>query len=387
MRMAAQHAGRVAAESARAPLPGKARSAHARDAWDREADHSVKVAVADRAVSAAGGSSRAEGSHHYFKPRPAGRLPSFIQAKLKVGAINDPLEQEADRVADQVMRMPAPEIAPASAPLQISRKCTACESEEEKLHRKEAGTAQTVPAEAPASVHEVLSSPGQPLDASTRAYFEPRFGRDLSGVRIHSGTLATASAQEVNAKAYTVGQDIVSGAGGFAPGTCEGKRLLAHELTHVAQQCDVGQNPSDRSRERLALPNVVRRQAIDLPPSSEEVATKFSSTEHDTICLKPFQVRTWGQDTCCSHYGFWDNDAVDKRTGKKGVACNKWPLFLALHANAYGFGGVASCPVGFLGNIAEIRNGKNLLRVYCVDVREDEKNIIEINPRVCTKYL
>ncbi len=157
-----------------------------------------------------------------------------IQAKLKVGAVNDPLEHEADRVAEQVMRMPAPDVAMSSAPPQVSRKCDACE-EEEKLQKKEAGP-QAATGEAPASMDEVLGSPGQPLDAATRAYFEPRFGHDFSQVRVHTGPAAGQSARHVNAYAYTVGRNMVFDAGRFAPGTQEGRRLIAHELTHVVQQ-------------------------------------------------------------------------------------------------------------------------------------------------------
>jgi hypothetical protein len=85
-------------------------------------------------------------------------------------------------------------------------------------------------------VHEVLRSPGQPLDANTRAFMEPRFGHDFSRVRVHSDASAAESARAVNALAYTVGQDIVFEAGRYAPGASEGRRLLAHELTHVVQQ-------------------------------------------------------------------------------------------------------------------------------------------------------
>lgn len=166
-----------------------------------------------------------------LSPAPAPRLP--IQAKLKVGAVNDPLEHEADRVADQVMRMAVPGVAPTSAPPQVSRKCAECE-EEEKLQRQEAGP-QPAAGEAPGIVHEVLRSPGQPLDPATRTYFEPRFGHNFSGVRVHTGTLAEQSARAVNANAYTLGHNIVFSAGRFAPGTHEGRRLIAHELTHVAQ--------------------------------------------------------------------------------------------------------------------------------------------------------
>jgi uncharacterized protein DUF4157 len=90
--------------------------------------------------------------------------------------------------------------------------------------------------EAPPSVHAALRSPGEPLDAATRAYFEPRFGRDFSGVRVHADAAAAQSARDVNAHAYTVGQNIAFDSGRFAPGSQAGRRLLAHELAHVAQQ-------------------------------------------------------------------------------------------------------------------------------------------------------
>ena len=80
------------------------------------------------------------------------------------------------------------------------------------------------------------SSTGVPLDAGTRAFFEPRFGRDFSAVRVHAGVSAAASARAVSADAYTVGRDIVFREGAFEPGADRGRRLLAHELTHVVQQ-------------------------------------------------------------------------------------------------------------------------------------------------------
>jgi hypothetical protein len=88
----------------------------------------------------------------------------------------------------------------------------------------------------PPIVHEVLSSSGQPLDVSARTFMESRFGHDFSGVRVHTGERAAESARSVNALAYTVGRDVVFGTGQYSPGTMVGKRLLAHELTHVVQQ-------------------------------------------------------------------------------------------------------------------------------------------------------
>ncbi|WP_298734430.1 DUF4157 domain-containing protein [uncultured Chitinophaga sp.] len=95
---------------------------------------------------------------------------------------------------------------------------------------------EAAPGIAPPVVHEVLNTPGQPLDAGTRAVMEPHFGHDFGHVRIHTGDSAAASARAVNAQAYTVGRDIVFGEGGYAPGQPGGQELLAHELTHVVQQ-------------------------------------------------------------------------------------------------------------------------------------------------------
>ena len=87
----------------------------------------------------------------------------------------------------------------------------------------------------PQIVHEVLRSSGQPLETATRAFFEPRFGHDFSHVRVHTDSKASESARAVNALAYTVGRDVVFEAGQFAPHTNAGRRLMAHELTHVVQ--------------------------------------------------------------------------------------------------------------------------------------------------------
>ena len=92
----------------------------------------------------------------------------------------------------------------------------------------------------PPIVNNVLGSSGQPLDRSTRAFMEPRFGHDFSRVRVHTNSSASESARAVNALAYTVGQDVVFAAGLYAPETSAGRTLLAHELAHVVQQQNLG---------------------------------------------------------------------------------------------------------------------------------------------------
>jgi hypothetical protein len=153
-----------------------------------------------------------------FSAIPVSRASGSLQPKLEVGAVNDPLEREADRIADRVTRMPDSSRAESKAPTKAS---------------SSAGLSH---AEAPSTVHEALRSTSRPLDPDVRAFMEPRFGHDFSQVRLHSGTAAAESARTLNAHAYTVGDDIVFGSGKLAPATKDGSRLLAHELTHVVQQ-------------------------------------------------------------------------------------------------------------------------------------------------------
>lgn len=118
----------------------------------------------------------------------------------------------------------------------LTGECAECRNKRLSLQRRSTNGAE--PAAVPPIVHEVLRSPGQPLDSATRAFMEPRFGHNFSRVRVHTDAKAAESARAVNALAYTVGRDVVFGAGQYAPGTSEGQRLLAHELTHTSQQMD-----------------------------------------------------------------------------------------------------------------------------------------------------
>jgi outer membrane protein OmpA-like peptidoglycan-associated protein len=118
--------------------------------------------------------------------------------------------------------------------------CEECRKKREGVLQRRAATSNE-PTTAPPIVSEVLRSPGQPLDAGTRTFMEPRFGHDFSRVRVHTDAQAAESARAVNALAYTVGRDVVFNTGHYAPGTTAGRRLLAHELTHTIQQA---QEPS-----------------------------------------------------------------------------------------------------------------------------------------------
>jgi len=161
----------------------------------------------------------------------------FIQAKLAISNPDDPEEREADDVSNTIMRKAAG--TPAASPCSCSEgeeQCDECQQKQSTPVIQRRASSPAASPHIPAIMNDVLRSPGRPLDSVTRAFFEPRFGRDFSDVRIHTGADASASAQAIRAKAYTVGRNIVFSAGEFGPESLQGRGLLAHELVHVIQQ-------------------------------------------------------------------------------------------------------------------------------------------------------
>jgi Domain of unknown function (DUF4157) len=212
------------------------------------------------------GASKSHSSQKCEKCAPTG-----LQRKLAVGAANDPLELEADRVAAEVTR-PAL-VATGTATPRIQRR---------------AATADTI-GPAPHSVECALAGAGAPLNADLRQDMEQRFGHDFSRVRIHHDDAAAQSARDVHAHAYTAGHNIVFGAGQFAPQTSSGLRLLAHELTHVVQQ-STGQGAQgaavlrrDASEERIdawdALGEEARGTTRELWNRSEFLRRGFGESQ------------------------------------------------------------------------------------------------------------
>jgi hypothetical protein len=236
----------------------------------------------------------------------------FLQAQLTVSQPDDPYEREADRVANTVMRMPEP-AAPADAatpmqptplvaritplvqreaqdeeedivatqPLIQSLPASALEdgAEEEAgeanmsvqiaakalLGQPTGGRAQT-PHVSPAVAANIqaLEGGGSPLPQVTRAFFEPRFGVDFSQVRVHTDGRAAQTTSSINARAFTLGQNIAFGTGQYAPYSHAGRQVLAHELTHVVQQ-----NGSQLQRAQLRVPGQVPQVVTALEPDTE----------------------------------------------------------------------------------------------------------------------
>lgn len=172
-----------------------------------------------------------------------------IQTRLAVNEPADPFEQEADRVAEEVMRMPASPTGPEGS----------ARPAQPRVQRRVSAGGPGL-AEAPPIVDDVLRSSGQAMDSSSQAFFEARFGHDFSQVRIHTDSRA---AESVQAHAFTVGSDIVFAAGRYAPATLEGRRLLGHELTHVVQQgagLASARNPVQGLVSRQPAPAAVQRR-------------------------------------------------------------------------------------------------------------------------------
>jgi hypothetical protein len=189
-----------------------------------------------------------------------------LQTKLAVSEPGDRYEQEADRIADEVTRMPAPALRRRIAPEEeeeeqetlqakplvtqitplLQRQPIMEDDEEEKeeeggeeeaLQAKVSGTQPpVVTPDVQASIQSLRQSGGQALDPATRTYMESRFGHDFGQVRIHTGARAESAAQSVNARAFTVGRDLIFAQGQYSPSTHEGQWLVAHELAHTIQQ-------------------------------------------------------------------------------------------------------------------------------------------------------
>ncbi len=168
-----------------------------------------------------------------------------VQPSLTISTPGDPSEVEADRVADEVMRMPdesisVPRVHRFVEDSSVNRACASCAA-------SESGTGDLS-----SVVSRGVSGGGRALDDSTRGFMESRFGQDFGHVRVHTGHAAADSARSINALAYTVGGDIVFGNGQYAPDTGAGRRILAHELAHTVQQAY--SRPAVRRQEDVATP-------------------------------------------------------------------------------------------------------------------------------------
>lgn len=173
---------------------------------------------------------------------------TFFKPGYSMAQSNNAQEHEADHLSEKVMQItdtgnsffkPAGNL--------IQRKCSACEKEEKKVQRKEGNSAKSQGGmEISNYVNSLGTASGQPMSESSRQFFEPRFGYNFSGVRLHTDAVAAKSAKSINALAYTSGNNIVFNTGQYSADSDKGKKLMAHELTHVIQQQKDGQSSIQR---------------------------------------------------------------------------------------------------------------------------------------------
>lgn len=164
-----------------------------------------------------------------------------IRAKLSISQPGDAEEQEADAMGGRILRSHAGAEATASSCScggDEEEMCDECRQKASIARKASGGPARTPATRSGAGTRSILRSPGMGLDAATRAFFEPRFGRDFSRVRVHTDEASAASAHSIQAHAYAAGDHLVFDKGQFAPDTDEGRKLLAHELAHVVQRQD-----------------------------------------------------------------------------------------------------------------------------------------------------
>ena len=221
---------------------------------------------------------------HAVQPRNGAAPPGLsreylgmrIQAKLAVSAPGDPFEQEADHVAAQVMRTP--------------QACTGCK-EDEEMHTVQpiagprisrAASVRVEPSVGADAALRASERGGAPLSIDVRSYFETRFGHDFSQVRVHADHEAADGARAVQARAYTVGRNVVFGSGEYAPATMEGKHLLAHELVHVVQQGFApARRPALHDGGHLGSAARSTRVPINAPPTPSPAAERIARQEKE----------------------------------------------------------------------------------------------------------
>jgi Domain of unknown function (DUF4157) len=361
-------------------------------------------------------------AHDFSRITVDSLYPIMLRAKLTVNTPGDRYEQEAERVAEQVMRMPVPSLRTPPIGLHESaqQKCAAwavrqrndglretrplnsapnrpepgAAHGDEKLYAKVIGEGSCVgtnnsrggaghctidtkdsgeetsgddteaaapesaaetrekvsenslqrsavghspPLTASAIVGEGLDSSGHPLDTETRSFMESRFGHSFAHVRVHNNTQASLSADAVGAYAYTVGRDIVFRSGAYAPATDAGRRLLAHELTHVVQQGGTAETATGGRQQGMAISRSIRpllqrqiKTAIRECPPSPEATTELLSHSNlmglawpERVSVKITARRWWdrftSEDESESPHGAESRDKGDPQEGNDSM--------------------------------------------------------------------
>jgi len=252
------------------------------DVYEKEADAVAEQVIARTSLTAAGASgSDDDNRDHHGLARKATDRESVRRDILRRIPIRTLQQALGNRALARLLKETRP-VVPAVPGLSrkcacggdAKEKCAECSQKELALQRRPAS--EDGAGEAPPIVEDVLNTAGQPLADSARRTLEPGFGHDFSGVRVHDDSKAAESASAVSAHAYTVGNHIVFGSSKYAPGTADGNRLLAHELTHVIQQSG---DTARREKSALEPPGAqTERRDLSIQPRIQRYSEKISVT-------------------------------------------------------------------------------------------------------------
>ena len=217
-----------------------------------------------------------------------GKAKPLVQPKLTINEPGDIYEQEADAMADKIMRMSSPEaVKPVTGLIgtSLQRKCSHCEEEEKRrkplMRKTESGYGGMLASSSLVSSLNASKGGGSPLPQGTRSFMENAFSADFSKVKIHTGAQASQMSKGINAKAFTHGNDIYFKDGQYNPGSNEGKHLLGHELTHTIQQ---GGN-SGRKIQRDYATDLANPDAVFEGFNGEQIddAIAFNERQHYSV--------------------------------------------------------------------------------------------------------
>jgi hypothetical protein len=239
---------------------------------------------------------------HVVQREPAPRPAPQRESMFRVSTPGDTWEREADSIADAVLNTSRGEraaIRPTPIPATLQRKCSACEEEDQKgLVQRDGEGSVSMTSDVGAAIHG-LRGGGDAMSSSARGFFEPRFGHDFARVRIHTDSRAADVARSMQARAFTLGNDIVFGAGQYQPNTPRGQRLLAHELAHVVQQSGGGGSLIQREVDPASATTVT------VPTGEPHKFTRITRT----VDTRPCTSRNTTEQTPPNQILYWDQQA------------------------------------------------------------------------------
>ena len=242
---------------------------------------------------------------------PAGL--ALTQPLLEVGKPDDPLEREADAVAERIVAGAEPAAVPGAVAAPVQRMCVECEDDEtrsaEGKRPEEAdplvsgkGPAPEMTTATDARIRGLNG--GRPLGAAELEFFEPRFGHSFADVRVHTDADAAAATHAIGARAFTHGRDIAFAPGEYAPAGEGGRRLLAHELTHVVQQ-SARVAPSVQRELATPPPAVAPAAQPELTDAEIQAALRFNRSRYDAAGTRLIQDLVGTEPT-----GVWTEDDI-----------------------------------------------------------------------------